>query len=169
MRTNVRNLSVLAALAAASLAGCAPPHAVILKVDAGAYHVRGDYMGSQKHVKLFVERLLIEPTRSGRGSMVRIKLVLLNERAEACTLDCAKVHLEVGSQRAPAVETHMIRIEAGELRPVSLNFRTGERPDDVGGGTLELDGLSPETPGGPKPSFRVPFSATDTIVEADEH
>jgi len=167
MRTTLKKPLVLAALAAAlSASGCSEPYAKVLRVDAGGYHVRGDYIGSKRRVKVFVERLHAEPLRSGRGTIVLAKIVVLNERTTPVTFDFKESHMTLGAMGASPVESHTVRVEAGELRRISITFRSGAEFDTVSGGTIELDGISADETGA-KPSFSIPFSVTNAVIEYD--
>jgi hypothetical protein len=165
MRPTPLLVSTLIALLAAAPGCSGPGHAKVLRADAGAVHVRGDYVGSQRRVKLFVEYLHAEPTLQGRGTRFVAKVVLLNERAEACSFDGAEARMLVGEMKTPASETQVTSIRPGELRRISLTFTTRVAFDDVGDGILEIAGISPDVPGGAKPAFQVPWSLTGDEVE----
>jgi hypothetical protein len=145
------------ALAAAALAGCHTP--TKLAVDGSGYHVRGDYIGSQRRVKLFVERLGANPLRAGRGTAVIADLALLNERAGPVRFDAARNTLDVSGVKATPAESHMVNLPPGVLTRVTLTFPTKLPHDDFSGGTMHIEGI--ESDGGEGVRFSVPFSSYD--------
>ncbi len=140
------------------MAGCSG-HALRLAVDPGAYHVRGDYIGAQHRVKLFVEGLRVEPVRQGRGSAVVANIALLNERTAGARFMTGENVLEAGGLSSHPLESHVVNLRPGELTRVTLTFRSPVPQDEFGSGLIHVDGVEPDAAG--PAHFTVPFSVAD--------
>jgi hypothetical protein len=154
-------LFAAALLAAAGIAGGCGAHTVKLGVDRGSYHVRGEYMGSQRQVKLFVESLRLDPIHEGRRGVtaqVTANVALLNERPDAARFRLGACSLDVGGQ-SPAIplETQIVALQPGKITRATLTFRTLVPAEEFGSGSMEV--VVGEDADAAK--FTVPFGEVD--------
>lgn len=160
MRLRILAPAALTLLAFAT-GGCGDPSSLRLAVDKGAYHVRGEYMGSQRGVKLFVESLRVEPAREGRrgfSSIVVADFALLNERTTDARIRTGAARIDAGTAKEISpVENHVLNLRPGDLAHVTYTFKLPMAPDDFQGAVIKIDVGDESAPG----KFSVPVSVVD--------
>ena len=112
-----------------------------LELAADAGYVTGTYMGSQDHVKLFVEAVKFEPLEQGA---VEVSVAILNERAQPLLLELEESQLRLPDRDLLATDMFNTQLAAGELSHYALRFVTHLKSADLKAGstwTLVVSGI----------------------------
>jgi hypothetical protein len=134
-------LLIVALLATLTLPACSD-HAPLLRLDPGASHVHGDYLGSERQLKLFVESVRLEPLRGGRhglSSKVVANLVVLNERPGDARFRLGACHMQVDDQRFTALETQVVALPPASLTRATITFHAPLDPEAFGAATIDVE------------------------------